>query len=211
MSNRQWQSRWLLAIVLILAAGGRICAGAAGWHARVLRAVLGVYLVLVGPGWPLRRRCCPRKQLGSAEHVLAAVRDKHRAGRAGRDCPERNAMGAAADLLAGAAGRRDGGGNAGGLAAAAREKDARQAAGRIAERNAGAPQVPTARLALPLVAIVLLGLAVYVARMPAPADRFQGYTTLWVAPNGRAGSARRTHRRAERGVCSPPAIGSKYA
>ncbi len=45
-------------------------------------------------------------------------------------------------------------------------------------------QVPTLRLALPIVAIVLLGLAVYVARIPAPAARYQGYTTLWLAPNG---------------------------
>ena len=40
------------------------------------------------------------------------------------------------------------------------------------------------RLALPLVAAVLLGLAVTIARMPAPPQRYQGYTTLWVVPNG---------------------------
>ena len=184
MSNRQndWQSRWLPAIVLILAAGAGLALAVPGGTA-VLRALLGVCLVLGGPGLAVTTALLPTKQLRSAEHVLAAgVTSIALAALGGivlnatpwglRPLSWLVLLGGVTAVAALAAFLR------------LRGRRMRTSGRQDRESNAGAPQVPTARLALPLVAIALLGLAVYVARMPAPADRFQGYTTLWAAPNG---------------------------
>ncbi len=70
MSNLQ--SKWLFLGMLTLAAAAGFMLALPG-GAPVLRAVLGVYLVLVGPGLAFTTALLPVKQLGTAEHVLAAL------------------------------------------------------------------------------------------------------------------------------------------
>ncbi len=192
MSNLQ--SRWLLAIVLILAAAAGFMLGVPGGTpvlAAMLRAVLGVCLVLVGPGLAVTAALLPPQQLGSAEHVLAVFVTSIALAVIGGIVLNAAPWGlqplswaallgvvtlaAALVALVRLRGRR--------MRAGARPRSRRGGSTPGAQYTASAPQVPTARLALPIVALVLLGMAVYVARMPAPADRFQGYTTLWMAPN----------------------------
>ena len=186
MSNQQ--SKWLLAIILILAAGAGFVLAAPGGApilGTMLRAVLGVCLLLIAPGLALTAALLPPQQLGSAEHVLAILTSSIALAVIGGIVLNATPWGLQSltwlALL-------------GGMTAVAalyalvrlRRRKIRAEAG--PERHdttapASAWPVPTARLALPLVAIVLLGLAIYVVRTPAPADQFQGYTTLWMAPN----------------------------
>lgn len=192
MSNLQ--SRWLFAIVLILAAAAGFMLGVPGGSpvlAAMLRAVLGVCLVLVGPGLAVTAALLPPQQLGSAEHLLAVFVTSIALAVIGGIVLNATPWGLQplswAALLGGVTvaaalvalvrlrARR--------MRAGDRPRGRRSASTRGAEYAASAPQLPTARLALPIVALVLLGMGVYVARMPAPADRFQGYTTLWMAPN----------------------------
>lgn len=192
MSNRQssWQGRRLLAIVLILAAGAGFVL-ALPWGAPILRAILGVSLVLIGPGLAVTTVLLPVKQLGSAEHVLTACVTSIALTVLGGIVLNATPWGlqplswlallggmtVAAALTALVRLRRIRMGAGGRLGSAASSR-------RGGESSAQGVQVPTARLALPMVAILLLALAVYVARIPAPAAQFQGYTTLWMAPNG---------------------------
>ncbi len=192
MSNRQSngqsnrQSRWLPFIVLILAAGVGFGL-AVPESAPVLRAILGVCLVLAGPGLAVTTALLPTRQLRSAEHVLAAGVTSIALAVLGGIVLNATPWGLQPlswlALLGGVTAVAS-------LVALLRlQRIARSLAGTGASPGpggnwrAGVSPAPTARLALPLVAVVLLGLAVYVARMPAPADRFQGYTTLWAAPS----------------------------
>ncbi|MFN8464428.1 MAG: DUF1616 domain-containing protein [Caldilineaceae bacterium] len=188
MGNRQSnrQSRWLPFIVLILAAGAGFGLAVPGGTA-VLRIILGVCLVLIGPGLAITTALLPIKQLGSAEHVLAAGVSSIALAVLGGIVLNATPWGLQPlswlALLGGVTA-------AAALAAFLRlQRLTRSFAGTGASRgpagnwSAGVSPAPTVRLALPLVAIVLLGVAVYIARIPAPADRFQGYTTLWAAPS----------------------------
>lgn len=191
-SNRQrnWQGRWLLAIVLMLAAGVGFALALPG-GVPVLRAILGVCLVLMGPGLAVTTALLPLKQLGSAEHVLAACATSIALTVFGGIVLNATPWGLQPlswfALLGGVT-------VAAALAALVRLRRIRIGVGgrqgnaasslRGGESSTQGVQVPTARLALPMIAILLLGLAVYVARIPAPAAQFQGYTTLWMAPNG---------------------------
>lgn len=176
MSNLQ--SKWLLAFVLTLAAAAGFGLALPG-GAPILRAVLGVYLVLVGPGLAFTTALLPPKQLGTAEHVLTTIVASIALAAIGGLLLDVTPWGlqpiswsvilAAVTVVAS-------------LAALLRLQRLGSRSGGM--RSGGNMQVPTLRLALPIVAMALLALAIYVARMPAPAERYQGYTTLWLAPDG---------------------------
>lgn len=189
MSNQQ--SKWLLAIILIVAAGaGFVLAAPGGLPVleMMLRVVLGVSLVLIGPGLAVTAALLPPRQLGSAEHLLAILATSIALAVVGGIVLNATPWGLQPlswlALLGGVTA-------VAALFALLRLRRRRMsAAAEPGRRHGGASQAtarpaPTARLALPLVASVLLGLAVYVARMPAPADRFQGYTTLWMVPDAK--------------------------
>lgn len=192
------QSKWLLLFVLVLAAAAGFGLALPG-GAPLLRAVLGVYLVLVGPGLAFTTALLPPKQLGTAEHVLATVVTSIALAVIGGLVLDATPWGlqpvswsvllGGVTLVASLAAllrlqRLAGTGTSGS-----------RGTGDDGHRRQSLPSprglhVPTLRLALPLVALALLGLAIYVARIPAPAERYQGYTTLWLAPDGEQAGTR---------------------
>ena len=65
------QSKGLLASAVLAAGSGLLLALPA--TPQVLRAVLGVYLVLIAPGFALTSALLPSRRLGTAGHALAAI------------------------------------------------------------------------------------------------------------------------------------------
>ena len=204
------QNKWLWAFLLALAAAAGF-ALALPWGGPALRAVLGIYLVLVGPGLALTTALLPAQRLGTAEHVLAALAASIALAILGGLVLDATPWGlqpiswsvvlggvtVAASLAAllrvrsaGDAeerGRRDACAPEAECGAWGTEDDAASAEGGALGSSG---RVPGLRLALPAAAIVLLGLALYVARIPPAAAGYQGYTTLWLAPNGEQAGAR---------------------
>ena len=177
------QSKWLLVFVLVLAAAAGFGLALPG-GAPILRAVLGTYLVLVGPGLAFTTALLPAKQLGTAEHVLTTVAASIALAVIGGLILDVTPWGLQPIswqvVLGGVT-------VVASLAALLRLHSLGERSGGM--RPGGNMQIPTLRLALPIVAMALLALAVYVARVPAPAERYQGYTTLWLAPeSGQAGT-----------------------
>lgn len=213
------QSKWLfLGMVTLAAAAGFMLALPGG--APVLRAVLGIYLVIVGPGLAFTTALLPVKQLGTAEHVLAALAASIALAVIGGLILDATPWGLQpiswSVILGGATVavsfaallrlRRTAGMNSGTEIKAS----TRVPAGDSAPATNSA-HLSTLRMALPVVATVLLGLAIYVARVPAAAEAYQGYTTLWLAPDGeQAGSSLAVYRGARIGVQSEEFAPTSY-
>jgi uncharacterized membrane protein len=213
------QSKWLfLGMVTLAAAAGFMLALPGG--ATALRAVLGIYLVLVGPGLAFTTALLPAKQLGTAEHMLAALAASIALAVISGLILDATSWGlqpiswsvilggatVAASFAALLRLRRTAGMNSGTEIKASTRVPADDSA-----PAANRAHLSTLRIALPVVAIVLLGLAIYVARMPAAAEAYQGYTTLWLAPDGKqVGSSVAVHRGARIGVQSEEFAPTSY-
>jgi uncharacterized membrane protein len=176
MSNLQKNKGLLAALLLAITAGFVL---ALPWGGQGLRAILGAYLVLVAPGFAVTSAILPARRLGTAEHALAAAVTSIAIAVLGGLVLDMTPWGLQpaswAVLLAGITAVAT-------VAALLRMRNknkSRQAAPIWTARWTARAD----RLALPLAAVVMVGLALYIARVPAPPQRYQGYTTLWMVPN----------------------------
>lgn len=172
MSNLQKNKGLLAALLLAIIAGFAL---ALPWGGQGLRAVLGTYLVLVAPGLAVTSAVLPARRLGTAEHALAAAATSIAIAVLGGLVLDMTPWGLQptswALLLAGVTATA----TVAALLRVRNKAESRKAAPRWTAR--------ADRLALPLAAVIMVALAVYIARVPAPPQRYQGYTTLWMVPN----------------------------
>ena len=192
MSNRQskWQSRWLAVPSFSCSPPGQDLGWRCRGHGRCCGRCWACTWCWWGRGWPLRRRCCPQsswvRQSTCWRPCVASIALAVMGGLVLDATP----WGLQPISWSVAAGRRDGGGLAGGAAAAARERMRSRAAAGMRNAWRCIRRCPRLGWRCRLWRSRCLALAVYVARMPAPADRFQGYTTLWAGAERPAGRQR---------------------